>query len=333
MYCTSRIGSPKCYSPRATSPRLRSPSPRARLFNWRMSPYQRITSPKSIGNIALPSFLRLSCPGTDELLKNFSLTRVRTNNSTADTSIFNKCNQQSPISEIIAGKGSNSSEFVNYVFDSKLYPEQVLLRVGKIELTRKDLTCLRPGKLLPINLIDACLSCIKKRNKKMFQKSETHQRVIIMKTSFSQKVFQSKEKNAIRSKKNLLNFEYLLFPLFIGYWTILVINNREKTAKYYDPIGIEKNEKQVFKGLFDFLKQEISFHQGKSIESTRWKHLECQRVNEIDAYDHIDSAVYVLRLAFKISTGKDIEISPDVLNEYRTKLIALLFKYGTKIVY
>ena len=30
-----------------------------------------------------------------------------------------------------------------------------------------------------------------------------------------------------------------MFPLFIGYWTLLVVNNREKNAKYYDPIGIE----------------------------------------------------------------------------------------------
>ena len=167
----------------------------------------------------------------------------------------------------------------------------------------------------------------------MFLKKDTHQRVIIVKTSFAQKVFQSKEKISIRSKKNLLNFEYLLFPLFIGYWTLLVVNNREKTARYYDPIGIEKNEKQIFVGLFDFLRQEVNFHQGRSFESTRWKQLDCRRINEEEAYDHIDSAVYILRLALKVATGKNIEITPEVLSEHRNRLLIMLFKYGTKIVY
>lgn len=124
-----------------------------------------------------------------------------------------------------------------------------------------------------------------------------------------------------------------MFPLFIGYWTLLVVNNREKTAKYFDPVGIEKNEKQVFSALYDFLKQEIQFHQGRSIDKTRWKQLECERVNEEEPYDHIDSAVYILRQALKYSTGKDIELAPQVLNDYRTRLLVLLFKYGTKIVY
>ena len=112
-----------------------------------------------------------------------------------------------------------------------------------------------------------------------------------------------------------------------------MVNNREKSAKYYDPIGIEKNEKQIFSALYDFLKMEILFHQGKSIEKTRWKQLECEKINENEPYDHIDSAVYILRQAYKISTGKTILIAPETLNEYRTKLLVILFKYGTKIVY
>ena len=125
----------------------------------------------------------------------------------------------------------------------------------------------------------------------------------------------------------------MIFPLFINYWTILIVNNREKTAKYFDPIGIEKNERQIYNSLCEFLKQEILFHENRSIEKTRWKQLEFERVNEIEAYDHIDSAVYILRKALEISTAKRIQVCPEVLNEYRTKLLVLLFKYGTKIVY
>jgi hypothetical protein len=111
------------------------------------------------------------------------------------------------------------------------------------------------------------------------------------------------------------------------------VSNREKKARYYDPIGIEKNEKQIFSALHEFLRNEIACHQKRDIESTRWKQLDCKRVNETEAYDDVDSAVYILRKTLKISTGKNIPVTPEVLNEYRSKLLVQLFKYGTKILY
>ena len=202
-------------APGNNSPRIWSPSSRTPhsplLFCSKvtrvLSPFERITSPRSIGNSTLPSFLRLKQFGSQSLIKNHQQTKIKTaDTSNSDASILNKY-KMSPISENISGKLSNANEFINYVFDASLMPDQILLRICKIELSRKDLSCLRPGKLLPINLIDACLSCIKKKNKKLFQKKETNDRVIIVKTSFSQKVFQSKEKLLIRSKKNILNYE------------------------------------------------------------------------------------------------------------------------------
>ena len=207
----SRTGSPGCYSPRALSPRLRSPhSPKGNLHRISRirSPFQRIMSPQALGNSTLPSFLRITQPGADIVLNSMTLAKVRTADTTiTDANAFNKYKKTSPISENISGKVDHPDDFINYVFDCNLAPDQILLRIGNIELSRRDLCCLRPGKLLPINLIDACLSCIKKKNKKLFQKKNTHDRVIIVKTSFAQKVLQSKEKTSIRSKKNILNFE------------------------------------------------------------------------------------------------------------------------------
>ena len=279
----------------------------------------------------LPPFLQMKTPGLNDLLKAIPIAKVKT----ADTSSAELARPEriTQFTEGIAGKTNASADFLNYVFDSKLQQDQALLRVGKIELSRKDLSCLRPGKLLPINLIDACLSCYKKKNKKLSQKSSTHPRVIIVKTDFAKKVFQSKEKIAIRSKRNMLNFDFLLFPLFVGYWTLLVVSCREKTAVYYDPMGIENNDKSVSSRLYEFLKQELNFHQNVQIEKTRWRHLDYKRVNEIEPFDHIDTEIYILRMALKVCTGKDIEICPKKMNDYRKDLIAILLKYGTKVVY
>jgi hypothetical protein len=210
-FTLSRTGSPKCVSPRVKSPNMKSqhsPSGIDYHINRIISPYQRITSPSSIGNSTLPNFLRIINPSVNSLLKNKTKTKLRTaDTSNSDYFLLKKYYKQSPISESIAGKVNNPNEVINYVFDSNSPSNQILIRVGKIELTRNDLCCLRPKKLLPINLIDACFSCIKKKNRKIFQKNDTHDRVIIVKTSFSKKVFQSKEKFLIKSKKNLLNFE------------------------------------------------------------------------------------------------------------------------------
>ena len=198
-------------SPKSSSPRQKaSNSPKglqSRLMRV-VSPFDRITSFYSIGNSSLPSFLSIQKLTKNELLKNAFLTKVETaDTSMVNMSSANKYIRQLPIIENITGKGNDYDDLMNYIFDSNLLPDQILLRIGKIELSRKDLRSLRIGKLLPINLIDACLSCIKKKNKKMFHKKDSHERVIIVKTSFAQKVLQSKEKVSIRSKKNLLNFE------------------------------------------------------------------------------------------------------------------------------
>jgi Ulp1 family protease len=299
-----------------------------------MSPFEKITSRQSISNTMLPPFLQVKNSGVTDLLKAIPIGKVKTaDTSTNELNKQDRAEKMTHFTETIAGKTNVSPDFLNFIFDSKLQQDQPLIRVGKIELTRKDLSCLRPGKLLPINLIDACLSCYKKKNKKLLQKSNTHPRVIIVKTNFAKKVFQSKEKISIRSKKNMLNFDYLLFPLDISYWTLLVVNCREKSAVYYDPMGIENNDKTIFNCLYDFLKQELNFHQNFQIEKTRWRHLDYKRVNEVEPFDHIDTEIYILRMALKVCTGRDLEINPKKMNDYRKDQIAILLKYGTKVVY
>ena len=122
----------------------------------------------------------------------------------------------------------------------------------------------------------------------------------------------------------------MLFPIFIEYWTLLVVSTKGKWAKYYDPVGIEKNDNLICTQLFLLLKREIKVHEDKEIESTRWQRLEYERVNEFEAYDHVDSAVYILRQALRVAMCKNIQVRPEILPEYRNKLLYMLFKYGLK---
>ena len=108
---------------------------------------------------------------------------------------------------------------------------------------------------------------------------------------------------------------------------MLVLNTKNKSLKYYDPIGIENNDNVICNQLFALLKREINEHEHDEIENTRWQRLEYERINEIEDFDHIDSAIYMIQQGFRIATCKDIEVKPENLLEYRKKLLYQLFKY------
>ena len=61
--------------------------------------------------------------------------------------------------------------------------------------------------------------------------------------------------------------------------------------------------------------------------------MEYERINEYEAYEHTDSPVYIIRQAFKAAICRDIQVRPEILPEYRNKLLLYLFKYGNKITY
>lgn len=125
----------------------------------------------------------------------------------------------------------------------------------------------------------------------------------------------------------------MIFPIFVGYWTVMILNVRSKCAKFYDPIGIEKKDDLIFDQLLNLLKREIRYHENKSIENTRWMRLEFERITEYESFFSYDSGAYILKQAFKVATNKDTKIHPEVLVKYRSTLLVQLFKHGNKITY
>ena len=120
----------------------------------------------------------------------------------------------------------------------------------------------------------------------------------------------------------------MIFPINTGYWTVLIVDTQGKKVRYYDPIGIENNDNVVCSQLFMLLRREVKIYEDKDIDKTRWQRLEFERINEFEAYDYIDSPLYVIRQAFRLTVNKDIQVRPEILPEYRKKLLTLLFKYG-----
>ena len=100
-----------------------------------------------------------------------------------------------------------------------------------------------------------------------------------------------------------------------------------KKIYYYDPIGIENNDKKIKSKIFLFLNAEINYDD--NIELI--KQFTYERIIESEVYDHIDSGVYLLRQVCKISLDHRLKINPGMLDDFRYKLLYLLFKNGVKI--
>jgi hypothetical protein len=168
------------------------------------SAYNRIVSNTSIKKLSLPSFLRSSSASKEDLLNKIPLgkmTPVQTSDIATDSSSI----RTEEVKQTRTARDPN--EFFRSVFRKKQNKDEILLKVGKFELARGDLQTLEPKTFISRNVIDACLRCIKHKNRKFFKSTEVHDRVMIIDTLFSQAVFTEDCKKWPVLDRNPLKYE------------------------------------------------------------------------------------------------------------------------------
>jgi hypothetical protein len=174
------------------------------------SAYHRITSTMTIKKLSLPSFLRVTRSDCDDILNKIPLgkTGVSLNSECpTDSSSIKTSNEdpKKPQSNLLVPQ--TPQEFISSVFGKTASREEMLLQVGKIKLCRGELQTLHPKTPLSRNIIDACLRCLKHKNRKFFKNAESHDRVLIINTNFSQNIFSSKKETKLYSVRNPLKYE------------------------------------------------------------------------------------------------------------------------------
>lgn len=261
------------------------------------SPFARITSAKNLKHEMLPSFLRSSASGSS-----FST-------STPRKSFLPELNTLSSITKYINGATS---------------PTETLLKVGKIELKQDDLRCLLSNNITK-NTIDAVLTVIKHLNSKLCKKKPETKKVLIAKTKFTQKVFNNQKTNA---KIDIFNINFLIFPIFVGHWTVLNFNCTELIVNYYDPLKSNKYLKDILKSLYLFLKKQTT-SSGEDLMQIQLKELVYQRVTITETFSEEDSAVYMLQTIYNLSMGERVEVKSADLEHHRQEFLKMLFQHGT----
>lgn len=95
---------------------------------------------------------------------------------------------------------------ISSIFDPTLDGSECVARLGKLELTRNELSSFREGQPLPRAVVDFYLKHLAIINRSLLNGKDPQDRVFIAKTSFSQSIFNSSSSSP-HSKRNLFKFE------------------------------------------------------------------------------------------------------------------------------
>lgn len=259
------------------------------------SAFERITSAGNLKQGVLPGFLRTS------------------------SSVFEKRNA------IITRRDLpdfRSVDSITLYLNSYSDPTKILLRLGKIDIRKDDLKCLQSKSITKI-IIDASLTVFKHLNSKSV-KNKQGKKVLLAKTSFTQKIFNNED---TASNIDFSDCNYLIFPIFVGYWTVLSFNTKELIIHYYDPMRRNKYIKEILKSLLKFLKRQQVL-KGPS-EQPSFKEIVYQRLLISEGFSEEDSALFALKTIYHLVNNEKAEVTPSELPNFRTDLLKLLFQYGS----
>lgn len=158
------------------------------------SAYERILSDTSLKNISLPVFLRHSSPYIVRLANMMPSPK----SAPVKPKILIKYSKHTRHES----DWSNFEDFCRYIDQEN--GKKAVLSIHRKQITIQELKDLKGSEELSRNLIDCALSVIKRKNREFTQRCEECPRVLIGKTSFTEKLFSGQ---SIASRSGVLKYE------------------------------------------------------------------------------------------------------------------------------
>ncbi|KAK6458940.1 uncharacterized protein RJT20DRAFT_124058 [Scheffersomyces xylosifermentans] len=181
----------------------------------------------------------------------------------------------------------------------------------QIELYFNDLKTLRDGKWLNDNIIDYYLNLIMdSKDQKVFGWT-TH-----FYTNLESKGYQGVARWAKRKKLNLFEKNLVLVPINIlnTHWALAVIDNIDKTIKYYDSLSSSGNQ-QAVSNLKEYMDQEAKRLNVPSIDYELFPHMETPQQS-----NGFDCGVFACTAAKYISNSKPMSYSQKDMKVIRRRM-------------
>lgn len=302
--------------------RSQSPSPKPQLTKvQKKKPYSRIISNKNIKSLTIPAFLQVPTGNQTKIKKP---SRSLIDQTTNISSVKGDNSQRLQIST-----PKTKEEIFELVFCEHIKDCQKMLKVGKVKLTKGELKSLHPEFCIDRKVFDACLRCMKHVNRKYFKINEDRDRVFIADTVFSQALFTGVGKEC-PGKRNTLKYNLVLFPLFLGYWTLVVLDNRMIKVTVYN-VDDQQTLAEILDSIKQFIDNELKNYEKKCIQCSSWSNLQLESI-KTHPISQTESSAYTLKLAYKLSIKPESDLSQATLSNFRFKLLILLFNHGTLIL-
>jgi hypothetical protein len=108
-----------------------------------------------------------------------------------------------------------------------------------------------------------------------------------------------------------------------------VLNVRDHTVKYLDPLAQSSKLEDLLYQLFRFLKAEMWQHDRRLIENTSWTDLHYVKASEHRRFPMHDSGVYVCRQAELLTGGSGCE--PELAGTYRRQIQETVLKVSKRV--
>jgi hypothetical protein len=218
-------------------------------------------------------------------------------------------------------KPESEEEMVKFVYASRP-PISKLLSLGKFELKQDDLKSVLSGNITTVT-IDALLTIIKHLNTTEGKKNESHRKVMIAKTKFTEKMFTSDQ---FQSSHGSSECTMMIFPVFVGYWTFLTFDISVMVVSYYDSLNTCCYLKEILKNFSRYLQKVFKKIELKSEKNI--KDIVYQKIYSNDGFTEEDSAVHMIYTIWMLSSSRDVTLARSEVPRYRVELLKLLFSFG-----
>ncbi|XP_023789215.1 sentrin-specific protease 2 isoform X2 [Cyanistes caeruleus] len=205
---------------------------------------------------------------------------------------------------------------VSAAFDSG-EPDDILSRAFKLTVTREDICTLQPLGWLNDRIMNFYMSLLVERSKK-----EGYPAVYAFNTFFYSKLSSASHKGVKKWTKGVDIFEHdvILVPVHLRtHWTLLVVDLREKTIKYFDSLG-QKGD-HICKTVLKYLEEESREKRNIELTASEWT-LHSMGTEEIPQQNNgSDCGVFVCKFADFISRDKPIIFTPEHMPYFRRKMV------------
>ncbi|CAG9334613.1 unnamed protein product [Blepharisma stoltei] len=195
----------------------------------------------------------------------------------------------------------------------------VLLAIRKRELKREDLARLREGVELPESLVDCYLSILKHTNSLRIRYTPGTPRVMIASSSVSKMIF-IKGKEISQPEPKIFKHDFLIFPINVGYWTLLIVDLKRIVVRYCDPMKEHKSISMLIGKLARFIQKAAPRDIPKL--NTNYQFV----TTPVPDINRGDTGIYICNEVENLACGKQNIINRETGDVYRKSMLLSLVK-------